>query len=126
MAVDEQPAALSEVLVKDMVGVHRDCPIKWRADFARMEIDIRVDFIAPSALISFLEGLPRYDERFLKTNITGAVRICNRFKVALWVAYGDTEIRYRLTARQPEMEIGGRAGPEIDLTAGENDREGLI
>lgn len=117
MPVDEQPAPLRQVLVKDMVGAHRDCPVKWRTDFAKMEVDLHVEFIAPSALISLLEGLPQYDERFLKTNITGAVRICNRFKVTLWVAYGDTEIRYRLTARQPEMEIGGRIGPEIELTA---------
>ncbi len=116
MSTGEQTAPLREILIKDMVGAHRDCPVRWRADFAQMEIDLHVGFIVPSVLISFLEGLPRYDERFLKTGITGVVRICGHFRVSVWVAYGDTEVRYRLTARQPEAEIGGRTGPEIELT----------
>ncbi len=117
MTLDEQTAPLREILVKDMVGAHRDCPIKWRVDFARMEVELHVSFIVPSVLISFVEGLPRYDERFLKTGITGIVRICNHFRVSVWVAHGkDKEVRYCMKAYQPEVLIGGRTGPEIELT----------
>ncbi len=126
MTLDDETATLREIWIKDMVGAHRDCTVRWRVDFAKMEIELHVGFIVPSVLVSFLEVLPRYDERFLKTNITGAVRICERFKVAVWVAHGnDKEVRYRLKVYQPEVEIGGHTVPETELTAWENDRDGL-
>jgi hypothetical protein len=117
MTLDEHAAPLTQIWVKDMVGVHRDCLVKWGVDFGRMEIDVHVGPIVPSVLISFLQVLPQYDERFIKTGIIGAVRICNCFNVTVWVAYGDAEVRFHLTACQPDVVIGQYGGPEIQLTA---------
>ena len=91
-----RPKDLKTVLVKSMISKARDCPVEWKADFARMEMLLYVPFISPALLLDFIWKLPGMDERFQKTGIVDPVHICSRFSVKLCVAHGDCDAWYKL------------------------------
>lgn len=60
-----------------------DLRIVWYADFAKMTLTMKCDFISPRLIIDFLEYLHEHDETFVKIGIIGAIEITKRFKVRL-------------------------------------------
>ena len=116
MTTQPQSQPLSTTHVKDMSGERRDCCIKWQVDSGKMQLDLHVDFIPPTALLRFVERLGQTDERFLKTNLTSVADICNRFTVKVWVSHGDKQVCYRLKAYRPEMSNGSHPTLEAELT----------
>ena len=90
----------SGVRIKHAMTDAKDCEIRWNADFAKMTLTIRADFISPMLLLTFLYGLEHdeEDERFAKTKIVGAIEITSRFTVRLELPSGTA---FRLRAYQP-------------------------
>lgn len=84
------------VVLKHSMSDAKDCPLKWHADFAKMEMQLYVPFISPSLLLDFLMTLPISDERFKKTAIMTALQISNRFNIQLCVTHEDGEAWYKL------------------------------
>lgn len=82
------------VVLKHSMSDAKDCPLKWHADFAKMEMQLYVPFISPSLLLDFLMTLPISDERFKKTAIMTALQISNRFNIQLCVTHEDGEAWY--------------------------------
>lgn len=112
---DAKYAGLRRVLVKHMMADARDCWVAWKADFSRMEITLHVDFISPALLTDFLMALSRYDERFVKTELTEVVQISNRFNIKVIVATAAGEFLYKLRAYRLIMPRDKSGRPEIEL-----------
>ncbi len=116
--IDDQDsgyAGLRRILVKHMMADARDCWIAWKADFSRMEITLLVDLISPALLTDFLMALPRYDECFVKTELTEVVQISNRFNIKVIVATEAGEVQYKLRAYRLIMPRDKSGRPEIEL-----------
>jgi hypothetical protein len=82
---------MRKVLMKHSFTDAKDICIDWLADFGKMTIDIKIDrqpIISPSLILTFLESLPRYDERFVKTKITDPIQITNEFAVTMSLITG--------------------------------------
>lgn len=100
---------MSQILtMKHTMTEARDCRIEWDADFDKMTLNLRVDFISPALLLDFLRILPLKDDRFAKAGIVGAVSISKHFNVFLELSTGAVFklLSYQsLIAKHPEIEL---------------------
>ena len=106
---EQSDPLLKVTTMKSMMSDGRDCRVRWRIDFGKMEIHIHVDFIAPMALISFLNMLWNSDERLEKVGIKGVLQTCRRFTIKLWVTHEAQEVCYRLSVCKSEL------GSQMDI-----------
>ena len=102
-----------QMTLKHTMTEARDCVLQWNADFAKMTLTLRADFISPLLLLYFLWSLNEADERFEKTKIIGAIAITSRFTVRLELPSGTA---FRLRAYQPFSISETRKEPlELEL-----------
>jgi hypothetical protein len=81
---------LPGIYMKHMGTSAPDCLINYEISFGKMTINLYVDFISHRLLLDFLEMIASRDERFVKTDIKGAINICSRFKVRVVLPSGTT------------------------------------
>lgn len=90
-----------KIILKHSFTDAKDCPLEWEADFGKMIFTMRVDFISPYLLLIFLHSLHKYDDRFARTNIIGALAITKRFDVRLVLPSGT---KYKLRAYETGLD----------------------
>ncbi len=105
------------IILKHSMADGNDCRLEWRADFARMQIQLYASIISPALLLDFLAKLPHLDERFQQTGIKGPMDIASRFRVYLHVTHCEGGVWYSLRVYKLHALDSKFDRPEIELAA---------
>lgn len=101
---------MRSIYLKHMGTDARDCQCEWEIDFGKMTLLLKVDFLSPSLLLGFINGMHRYEENLSTVGITGAIAITSRFKTKIDV----NGVTYQIRAYKPGLsQYGGQVELEL-------------